>query len=77
MISGRSKKLDQLYVSKAEYKKYDPKKKKMIKDRAVDSVISFDKTYSYWLGGPAFRRLVKSAKRKKLSTIAYYQKYLA
>lgn len=77
MASKRSKKLDQLYVSREEFQKESPKKKKAVKMAAKWANLNFDKSYSYWLGALAFKRLKKTAKRKKLSTIAYYQKYLA
>lgn len=72
MASKRAKRLDQLYVSRAEFKKYDSKKKKMVKDRAAESVLKFERSYFCWFGAPAFRRLKRSAKRAKRSTLGYF-----
>ena len=67
-----NKKLDQLYVSKSEYKKYDCKKRQAIIVDAKGKVTGFEGYYGVCFGTLALRRLRRSAKRAKRSTLGYF-----
>ena len=70
MITGRSKKLDQLYVSKAEFEKEKDAGylRKLAKAHASD----FNREYANTLGVKALKRLKNSAKRAKRSALGYF-----
>ena len=68
----KSKKLDQLYVSKAEFKKYDRRTKRVIIVDVKGKIAGFEGYYGICFGALALKRLKNSAKRAKRSTLGYF-----
>ena len=70
-MMAKNKKLDQLYVSKAEYKKYSSLGQAEVRSIVKDITADFEHSYETEFGAKALRRLKKTAKARKRSTLGY------